>query len=87
MGNPRPEEENSYRCKKPFQIGKTKKETTDTTMKDMMDFLKLEKENKEIEGRIFRDIRNVFRREKEKEINDIILKNIGNRFENEEEEK
>ena len=56
-------------------------------MKDMMDFLKLEKENKEIEGRIFRDIRNVFRREKEKEINDIILKNIRNRFENEEEEK
>ena len=66
---------------------KLKKETTDTTAKDIRNIFRLEKENEEIEYRILRDIRKVFWLEKEnKVIKDIILTNIRNLFEIEEEE-
>ena len=42
---------------KPFQIKKTKKETIDTTIKDIRNLFELEKGNKAIKDRIIRDIR------------------------------
>ena len=42
-----------------------KKETTDTTIKDIRNIFSLEKENKAIKERILRDIRKILRIEKE----------------------
>ena len=42
---------------KSFQIKKTKKETIDTTIKDIRNLFELEKGNKAIKDRIIRDIR------------------------------
>ena len=65
---------------------KLKKATTDTTIKDIRDLFRLQKENKAIKQRILRGIRNIFRlQKKNKAITDIILRNNRNLFENEEE--
>ena len=42
---------------KSFQIKKTKKETIDTTIKDIRNLFELEKGNKAIKDRIIRDMR------------------------------
>ena len=66
-------------------MGKNKTKTNDTTIKDITNLFRLEKENKVIKDRILRDIRNVYRLEKENTaIKDIILKDTRNLFENEE---
>ena len=41
-------------------VGKTKKETIATTIKDIRNLFRLEKENEVIKGRIIRDIRKAF---------------------------
>ena len=61
-----------------------KKEIIDTTIKDIRNLFRLKKENKGIKDR--RGIRNVFRLEKNKAIQDRILRDLRNLFENEEEE-
>ena len=43
---------------------KLKKDTTDTTIKDIRNLFRLQKENKAIKQRILRGIRNIFRLEK-----------------------
>ena len=64
-------------------MGKSKKETSDTTIKG----IRLKKGNKEIKDRILRDIRNLFKLEKEnKIIKDITLRDITSLSEREEEE-
>ena len=61
------------------------KKTTDTTITDIKNLFRLEKENKSIKERILKVIRNAFRLEKEsKAIKDIILRDIRNIFENNE---
>ena len=58
-----------------------------TTIKDIRNLFRLEKENGEIKDRILRDVRNVFRLEKDnKSIKDIILRNNRNTFESEKEQ-
>ena len=60
-------EEVSERCKKHFQIRKTKKsKAIDATIKDKTNLFRLEKENKKIKDKILRDIRNFFRLKKRK---------------------
>ena len=58
-----------------FRLEKLKKETIDTTIKDIRNLFRLEKENKAIKVRIIKE-NNV--------IKDIILRGIRNLFENEE---
>ena len=59
-----------------FRLKTLKKETIDTKVKEIRNFLRLENIEK-IKDRIFRDITNVFRLEKGNEaIEDIILRNI-----------
>ena len=45
-------------------MGKSKKETSDTTIKGIRNLFRLKKGNKEIKDRILRDIRNLFKLEK-----------------------
>ena len=54
------------RSRKSFDIIKTKKESIDTTIEDIINLFRLKKENKWIKDGITRDIRNVFRVEKNK---------------------
>ena len=69
-----------------------KKETTDTTIKDIRNLFRLERENKAIKTEIRNlfehgDIRNIFRFKKiYKVIKDRILRDIRNFFEHKEEE-
>ena len=66
---------------------KLKGETIHATIKDIKkNIFRLEKQNKATEYRTLRDIRNVFRLEKNKAIKDMILRDKRNLFENEEEE-
>ena len=63
-------------------MGKSKKETSDTTIKGIRNLFRLKKGNKEIKDRILRDIRNLFKLEKENKI----IKDITSLSEREEEE-
>ena len=47
-------------------MGKLKKETADTKIKDIRNIFRLEKENEQNKERILRDIRNAFRIKKNK---------------------
>ena len=63
------------------------RKTIDTTIKDIRNLFRLEKDYKTVKERILGDIRNVFRLKKEnKAIKDTILRDIRNIFDNEEEE-
>ena len=65
-----------------------KRETIDSTIKDIRNPFRREKENKAIKDIILRGVRNVFMLEKHsKAIQYIILRDFRNLFENEEEEK
>ena len=64
-------------------MGKLKKKSIDTTIKDRENLFKLDKENRAFKDRILRDIRYAFRLENEhKAVKGIILRNIRNVFEN-----
>ena len=85
MENPRPEKENITKdVRILFRWEKPKKETIHTTIKDIRNPLRLEKE-KTIKDRTLRDVTNTFRLEKENEAIKNILSDIRNLFENEEE--
>ena len=74
------------RCKKYFRLEKLKKETIDTTIKDIKSLFELEKENRLIKDRTIKNIRNVFTLKKQnKGIKDRIIRDIWNLFEYEEE--
>ena len=65
-----------------------KRETIDSTIKDIRHLFRREKENKAIKGIILRGVRKVFMLEKHnKAIQHIIPRDFRNLFENEEEEK
>ena len=65
-----------------------KRETIDSTIKDIRNLFRREKENKAIKGIILRGVRKVFMLEKHnKAIQHIIPRDFRNLFENEEEEK
>ena len=65
-----------------------KRETVDSTIKDIRNLFRREKENKAINDIILRGVRNVFMLEKHnKAIQYIILRDFRTLFENEEEEK
>ena len=67
---------------------KLKRETIDSTIKDIRDLFRPEKENNAIKGTIVKYIRNLIRLEKENKVTEhAILRYIWNLFENEEEEK
>ena len=72
MENPSPKEENIIKGIRNLFIGETKIELIGTTMKDVKNFFRPEKENEQIKDRRISDITNVFRLEKQNKV----IKNI-----------